>query len=331
MKNKLKPLLSIIILLFLVSAGAFLYSREAGKDVSIRIQGFKLDTVITITVYGTNDESILDECMDICDYYEGLFSRTLPSSELYRLNHGEISEVSEETASLIRTGLMYSELSGGAFDISIAPVSSLWDFTSEENTIPSAEDLERALALVDYRLVSLNGTRVSFEKEGMALDLGAIAKGYIADRIKEYLVEQGIEKAVINLGGNVLCLGNRPDNIPFQIGIQKPFAGRSEFLMTCGITDCSLVTSGTYERYFEKDGKFYHHLLNPATGYPYDNGLCAVTIQSEHSVDGDALSTICFALGPEKGMELLNSLPDVEGFFVSEGDLAIQYSAGFPR
>lgn len=154
---------------------------------------------------------------------------------------------------------------------------------------------------MDYRKVHVNGNTVTFDPLGMGLDLGAIAKGYIADRLKDYLTGQGVKSALINLGGNVLCIGERPDQTPFRIGVRKPFGEISETLTVCEITDQSLVSSGSYERYFERDGRLYHHILNPDSGYPYDNGLCAVSIRSDSSLAGDALSTVVFALGRKKG------------------------------
>lgn len=148
------------------------------------------------------------------------------------------------------------------------------------------------------------------------------------DKMKELLVSKGVKSATINLGGNVLCIGKKTDNTPFRIGIQKPFADRSETIAILDIEDKSVVSSGIYERYFEKDGTFYHHILNPDTGYPYDNHLVSVTIISDQSMDGDGLSTSCFALGLEKGMELINSLPDVHAVFITD-DYQLHYSDHF--
>lgn len=182
--------------------------------------------------------------------------------------------------------------------------------------------------MVNYEDVTIEGNKLTFAKEGMGLDLGAIAKGYIADKMKEFLVSKGVKSATINLGGNVLCIGKKTDNTPFRIGIQKPFADRSETIAILDIEDKSVVSSGIYERYFEKDGTFYHHILNPDTGYPYDNHLVSVTIISDQSMDGDGLSTSCFALGLEKGMELINSLPDVHAVFITD-DYQLHYSDHF--
>ena len=149
----------------------------------------------------------------------------------------------------------------------------------------------------------------------------------IADKIKDYLLEQGVKSALINLGGNVLCIGEKPDGLPFKVGLQKPFKDRNETIAVLNIRDRSVVTSGVYERCFEKDGVNYHHILDPKTGYPYDNGLLSVTIVSPRSVDGDGLSTACFSLGLKEGIALLDTMPEVCGYFITE-DYKVHYSEG---
>lgn len=288
---------------------------------------FKLNTVITITIYDSEDTRLLDEAIALCDTYENLFSRTRETSELYRVNQGLQQELSPDTEALLVTALSYSSLSGGLFDPSIGPVSSLWDFHAESPTVPEAEEIQTALPLIDYEKISLSHHTISME-EGMILDLGAVSKGYIADRIKEYLVEKGVESAVIDLGGNVLCIGSRPDGSPFQIGIRQPFADERKAAVVLSVSGQSVVTSGIYERCFEQDGILYHHLLDPNTGMPCDNELASVTIISAHSVDGDALSTCCFLMGTEKGMQLIDSLPDIQAVFITR-DGEILYSDNF--
>lgn len=345
-KNHLSWLVGLLVL---VLAAAILFVRffsvtpdpsdpASGKSSSssadpISATSFHFDTVVTIKIYDSTDESLLDACMDLCDEYEALFSRTLETSEIYKLNHGTLPKdgdcyiLSDMTADLIKKGLEYCRLSDGAFDITIAPVSSLWNFSSEDPTVPSDQDIQEALSLVGWQNVELSGNRIRFLREGMEIDLGGIAKGYIADRLKEYLVESGVQSALIDLGGNVLCIGSRPDGTPFKIGIQKPFAQRNETLAAVSLADKSLVSSGTYERNFELDGVFYHHILDPQTGYPCNNELTSVTIFSDSSADGDGLSTSCFVLGLEKGMELIDSLPDIYALFVTE-DGTLHYSEG---
>lgn len=294
--------------------------------------GFYFDTSITLTVYGTEDDSILDQCLSQCRDYEQLLSRTITGSDINRVNlgRGKPVEVHAETAALINQAIAYGQLSGGIFDCSIAPLSTLWDFHSETHIIPSGSKLQSALSHVDYRKIKVHENTVTLEDPLMEIDLGGIAKGFIADQIKEYLESQNVSSALINLGGNVLAMGNKPDGSLWNIGIQRPFATAGISIATAAISDQSLVTSGVYERYFEKDGVLYHHLLDPSTGYPFENELYSVTILSDSSTEADALSTTCFGLGLEKGLEMIESLEGVEALFVTS-DEELHYSKNFPR
>jgi FAD:protein FMN transferase len=307
------------------------------KNDYITKSEFKLNTYVTITLYDSKDESILDGALDVCDKYEQIYSRTLETSELYKLNNRQLQVdessmntyvVSEELSDILDKGLYYSKLSGGAFDITVAPITSLWDFTSGEKIVPDAQKIAEAVKYIGFNNVEVEGNKVTLKEDTTMIDLGAIAKGYIADRIKDYLVGQGIKSAMINLGGNVLCVGNKPGNIPFKVGIQKPFADRNETTAVMEISDLSVVSSGVYERYFIKDDKLYHHILNPSTGYPYDNNIISTTIISKYSTDGDGLSTTTFALGLDKALELINSLEDTYAVFITE-DYKLHYSEGF--
>lgn len=309
-------------------------SQKTAEPISTT--DFKLNTVVKVTIYDSQDTSLLDESMAICDKYEKIFSRTLTDSELYKLNHRQIPAlegatdtypVSESLAELISRGLHYCELSDGAFDIAIEPLTSLWNFTAENPSVPDDSLIREAVSKCGHKNVSVNQQNITLHTEDTALELGAIAKGYIADKIKEYLISQNVKSAIINLGGNVLCIGNKPDGTPFKIGIQKPFADRNETIAVMDITDKSVVSSGIYERCFEKNGTLYHHILNPQTGYPYDNDLVAVTIISDKSADGDALSTTCFALGLKKGLAFAEE-QNVQAFFVTK-DYEVYYTEGF--
>ena len=316
-------------------------NTAADSREPISATAIKLNTAVTVTIYDSNDKNLLTECMNLCDKYEKIFSRTASDSELYQLNHRELApvegtentyQVSDDLAELVSEGLDYSELSEGAFDIAIEPLTSLWDFTAEDPQVPEDSLIQSALPKCDYHNISVDKDKneITLKTDDTAIELGAIAKGYIADRLKDYLISQNVKSAIINLGGNVLCIGEKPDNSAFKIGIQKPFADRSETIAVMDIKDKSVVSSGIYERCFEQNGTLYHHLLNPETGYPYDNGLIAVTIISDKSVDGDALSTTCFALGLEDGMKLAESLDDVQAFFVTS-DYEIHYTKDFQK
>lgn len=292
---------------------------------------FMLNTVVTISLYDSSDSNILNDAFDLCQHYEDLLSRTKEGSEIYTFNHRTTNEpmtISSDTASLIKKALYYCELSNGAFDITIAPISSLWDFQATNPSLPDADVIKEQVKNVNYKNLQLDGNILSSKNPYTQIDLGAIAKGFIADKIKEYLLSKGVESAVINLGGNVLCVGEKPSKQPFHIGVQKPFETHEETVATLAIDDLSIVSSGIYERYFKIDGTLYHHILNPKTGYPYDNDLTSVTILSKESVDGDGLSTTCFSLGLEKGMQLIESLDDVYALFItSDGEL--HYTKGF--
>ena len=323
----------LILLLLLTGCNKNNSENHKNSEKSpITKSSFLLNTYVTVTIYDMQDEGILDECFQLIEMYETIFSRTDPNSELYKLNtkinQNEKYQISKELSLLLEKGLYYSKLSEGNFDITIEPVSSLWDFSSNPPRLPEKDEIQRAISRVDYKSVILEDQEVTFLKDGMGFDLGAIAKGYIADQVKEFLIDKGVGSAIINLGGNVLCLGSKPGGQAFKVGIQKPYADRNETIAIMELSDMSVVSSGVYERFFVKDGVSYHHILNPATGYPLDYGLISVTIISEKSVDGDGLSTTCFALGLEKGLDLINQLPNTYGVFITS-DYEIHYSQGF--
>lgn len=322
--------LSALLSLCFIFAGVYFFNKKQSSG-PISDTEFALDTFVNVTIYDSKDENILKSALELCNYYEDIFSAHKESSELYKLNHRSSDSivVSDDLADLISKGLYYSKLSNGSFDITIEPVKELWDFKSESPSLPDDSALQEAVKKVDYNTVSLSGNTVTFSDPDTRIDLGAIAKGYIADRIKDYLLSEGIKSAIINLGGNVLCVGKKPNGEDFNIGLQMPFASMEETIGVVNGSDISVVTSGVYERYIEVDGKEYHHILDPNTGYPYDNKILGVSIVSRYSVDGDALSTSCFALGVDKGTELLDSIEGVYGYFILD-DLSVVPSSNAP-
>ena len=316
--------------------GAFLLCSAftgCGQTDAQRITrtGFYFDTVISITLYGNDKETYIDHCFEMAETYESYFSPTREDSDVSRINQhvGEPVTVHPETADLIHTGISYYESSQGKFDITVGTLSSLWNFTGDEPTVPSQEAIDQALSTIDASKVIVDGDQVTLTTPGSAIDLGGIAKGYIADRMKEYLNGEGITSGTINLGGNVLVLGPKEGQEPetYNIGIQQPFADDGSSIASVRVTDESVVTSGIYQRYFEQNGTFYHHILDTATGYPCNNGLASVTIINDSSVDGDALSTTCFAMGLEDGLAFAESLPDTEAIFITTEN-EIYYTSG---
>lgn len=346
MKKRISAVIGVITfgLILLILAGS---QKSTLSEDAITLTDYKLNTYVAVTIYDKDKEYVLEECMALCDRYELLFSRTDSDSELYKLNNGLLpcSEdgyytVSSELYDIIAIGKEYAALSDNAFSIAMEPLTSLWNFTNGTTTIPPEEKINAALPLVNSSGILLRApNQVAFSKEGivytsdtpvnggMGIDLGAIAKGYIADRIGEYLISQNVDSALIYLGGNVLCIGEKESG-PFTVGIEKPFDANGEAAALLKIADTSVVTSGTYQRYFKKDGTIYHHILDSTNGYPHQNGLTAVTIVTDSSTDADALSTTCFSLGLEKGLELLESLENADGFFITE-DGEYHYTEGF--
>ena len=228
---------------------------------------------------------------------------------------------------ILRCAQGISGKSGGAFDVTIAPVSTMWNFTKEPHVLPDAEEIAKAAELVDYTRMKLEGNQVTLP-EGMMIDLGGIAKGYIADRVKAYLEKRGIKYAILSFGGNIVAIGSgKPDGSAWKVGIQDIDKQTGEYMLISLNKGGSTVTSGTYERGFDLDGVRYHHLLSAETGWPVQNELASVTIFSESSMEGDALSTTAFVLGTEKGLELIEGLEGVEAVFIAK-DRTVTYSSG---
>lgn len=325
---KLKKICSLLVLCILI----IITQTGCGSEVAVSDSGFYLDTVCRITVYSDSEkkgQEMLDKAFAACTKYENMLSKTRPSSDIYRINEsrGKAVKVQPETYRLVKQALEYGELSGGKFDITIGAVSELWDFKSEKHIVPDREKIEAALKTVDYTGVKLlDGSRIRLENPKARLDLGGIAKGYIGDRVAEVLEKEGAERALITLGGNVIVLGSKDRDTPWEIGVERPYSDRTDILGVVSAEDRSIVSSGIYERKFVKDGKLYHHVLDPETGYPAETGLDEVTISGPRgaSAECDAYSTMCLLLGQEKGMELLEKNEDLEGAFISSTDKIVQ-------
>jgi thiamine biosynthesis lipoprotein len=242
-------------------------------------------------------------------------------------------KVRADLIEVLEKALHYAELSGGAFDPTVGPLIRLWGIGTDAARVPGEDEIARARELVNWRdvLVDRASGTVFLRREGMALDLGAVAKGYAADEAARIASEAKVKRAVIDFGGNIVVLGWRGEKggepLPWRIGIQDPLSGRGAYIGSLQARDKSVVTSGVYERFFEEGGKRYHHILSPATGYPVDNGLLSVTIVAGHSADADALSTTVFVLGFEEGKALVDSIPDTEAIFIFD-DSSVSFTGG---
>jgi len=238
-------------------------------------------------------------------------------------------KVSDDTFEVIKNSIRYSELSDGRFDPSVGVLVKLWNIGTDYAAIPAQGEIDARLPLVDYSKIELNEAEktVFLKEKGMLIDLGGIAKGFGADVVSGILYDHGVRSAIVNLGGNVLVMGEKPDGSPWRIGVQNPYSERGEYLGIATITDKTIVTSGVYERYFEEGGKRYHHILDTTSGYPVENGLVGVSIIADISMDADALSTAVFSLGPEKGKALVESIDGIDAIFVME-DKSITMTEG---
>ncbi|MBI9100152.1 MAG: FAD:protein FMN transferase [Spirochaetaceae bacterium] len=309
-----------------------LYSCTREKFEAKSENRFLMGTVCILTLYNGESREIFEGAFEIIEKEDLLMSLQKGNSELSMINRKagiEAVTVSEDTYQVVETSIYYSRMTDGAFDPTIAPLVELWGIGADfSGRVPSLESINSMKALTDYRKVEFSGTNTLYLLEkGMKIDLGGIAKGYIADKVKEYLLIQGVERAIINLGGNIIVMGSKPDLQPWKIGIQDPFDTRGNHIGIAEVQDKTIVTSGIYERFFYEDGKRYHHILDPVTGYPVENDLASVTIISDKSIDADALSTSLFVLGVEKGLNLINMMDDSEAVFVTK-DKKVLYSSG---
>ena len=296
--KRLPLILSLVVILCLAGCGSPQSCEETG---------YYFDTNITIKVNGKNAKALADKSLDECAELEKVFSPNEKDSELYKINHRSTQtvNVSDDMASCLSAGLKWSEISDGEFDVTIRPVSELWDFHAENPVIPPDSEIKKALSKVDYRKVHLTGNTLTFDSADTQIDLGGIAKGYASARIKALLRENGATSALINLGGNVSTLGKRADGTDWKIGIQKPFADRGEILTSVESSDSCVISSGIYERYFKVNGKLYHHIIDPKTGYPVETTLNQATVIGTDDTMCDALSTICILEGREQAEKIV--------------------------
>lgn len=298
--------------------------RPSRTDPTVETQ-LLLGTTISVTVYEPARDAVAAVFARVREIEEKMSTSeddyaTTELLEVNRRAHETPVPVSDDTYFVIEAAKDYSEITLGAFDLSIWPLVRLWGFGTADASIPPEPRIQGARALVDHRKVRLDPATsgISFEEEGMGIDVGGIAKGYAADEARRILRERGVERALLDFGGNILTIGEKPDGSPWRIGIQNPNSRRGQFIGIVETGPGAVVTSGDYERFFEVEGVRYHHIIDPETGYPTRNGLRSVTILAEDSIDADALSTAVFVLGVEEGTKLIETLPTVEAALVTD-------------
>ena len=287
---------------------------------------FAMDTYMTASIWSA-DPSLPDRAAAEISRLEDILSATKPESDLSRIReaHGSTVTVSPDTAAVLAKGLETGTETGGALNIALYPVSQLWGFTQEEQHVPDAAAVTDALAHTDQTQIALRGVSVTVP-DGMQLDLGALAKGYTGDRITALLRENGVSSAILSLGGNVQTLGVKPDGSLWNVGIADPSAP-SETICSVQVGEGAVITSGSYQRYFEENGRRWHHILDPATGYPADNGLVSVTVIGDSGLACDALSTALFVMGKERAVRFWEERQDF-GMILITDEPALYYTAG---
>ena len=277
---------------------------------------FAMDTYMEVRGYGAED-ALLEEAAGSVQGLEKLISTTREDSEIAQINASGTGTVTGEAEELLLEALDLCDDLKGYLDISIYPVVRAWGFTTEDHRIPSEEELDGLLEKVDYEKVLLNDDGTVDLGEGMEIDLGAVAKGYTGDMLSQLFAESGVTSALFSLGGNVQCLGSKPDGSPWNVAIQDPES--DGVIGVLPVIDKAVVTSGGYERYFEgPDGEIYWHIMDPTTGRPAKNGLISATAIGDSGIRCDALSTALFVMGPEKASEYWRSHRDFEMVLVTE-------------
>jgi len=311
-------LIPAILLIFVATACSTKQEVLSGRT-------FALDTLIELKIYAyaqKGSDTLIEDAFDLIESLENTLSMHVEGSDIDNLNKNagiQPTTVSALTYRVLQDSLFFSEKTGGLFDITSGPLIDLWAIDPPDGHYPTPQELEETLPLIDYhKMQFLDNNQIELSDKGMVVNLGAIAKGTIADEVKHFLLERGVTSALINLGGNVLTLGSKPDGSSFVIGIQDPNSTRGEYLLSIHADDESVVSSGDYERFFEYEGKIYHHILNPKTGFPADTNIKQITIVTPVSQTADGFSTSVLLLGVEKGIALIESLDGVEAILISK-------------
>lgn len=331
--------------MFFLLFGVLLIVSGCGKKNEARIlvdepysrTEFLMGTVVNVKVYNEGKEAVLDQAFDRIEELAAKITVNEKGSEIDQVNAQAGNEpvvVSDDVYELLKAAYTYSRESEGSFDMTIGPLTNLWHIGFDDARKPEQSEIDSTLPLIDYQQVEFDDQKhsVYLPKKDMLLDLGAIAKGYITDEVVKVLKANEVDTAIVDLGGNIFVLGHSPraENAAWNVGVQNPFETRGEILGSLPVTNQTIVTSGIYERFIEVDGVNYHHLLDPNTGYPFDNDLAGVSIVTDKSIDGDGLSTVIFSKGLKAGLDFVNQRENVEAIFVTK-DRAVYVSDGLKK
>lgn len=307
--------LSILLIIPMVSCSK--------KDEKVDKYATKMDTIMHLTAYGPNASKAIDEAFKRVDEIENIASSSIDTSDVSKINEAagkEYVKVHPEIVKIIKTSIEYSKISNGAFDITVSPLIKLWGIGTDQERVPADSEIKDKLGLVGYKNISINESdnSVKLMKAGMAIDLGGVAKGFTADEIVKVFKKYGVNSAIINLGGSsIYTLGVKPDKTQWSVAIQNPRKEKNEGnIGIVKLDQGALSTSGDYQRFFIKDGKRYHHILNPFTGYPADAGVMSDTIRIDSSIPdcnmlADILTKVTFVSGVEKGMKIIDNIEGI--------------------
>jgi thiamine biosynthesis lipoprotein len=290
---------------------------------NIEFSFFSLGTMNNIKLYGCNKLSVHDQIISRVQEIDDHMSSFKENSDISMIASNEDNlpvKINNDTSEVIERALWYYENTNGAFDITIKPLTELWGIGKKYSYIPTEAMIYSKRRKVNASRLHLSSDKLHLQldiKDG-AIDLGGIAKGYAADEVKRIILENGIENAIINLGGNIVTIGSKPDKSPWRIGVQNPLEPRGEYLGIINANNKTIVTSGTNEQFFIKDSIRYHHIIDPRTGYPAQTSLLSVTAVCDNSMDADALTTSLFVLGYDEGIKLLEKV-GADAIFVTSG------------
>jgi len=278
-----------------------------------------LGSVCSLNLFEDGTQELYNSLFYRLEQIEAEFDIHRASSDISQINEAagdHAVEVNDDIIYVLSRALSYAELSGGLLDPTIAPISELWNIGTDEAHVPNQRYINANLPLVDYHDVVIDGSTVFLKRDGMALDLGSIVKGFAADELRKILKSRGVKKAIIDLGGNIYVYGKKLDDEPWYVGIKNPDNTEGDPAVVLPLGECSIVTSGVYERYFYQNGKRYHHIFDVSTGYPLETNLLSATVICPSSIDADALSTLVFILGVDEGIDLLDRMDGVSGIFI---------------
>jgi FAD:protein FMN transferase len=325
-------LLSLFLLVGLVGCDKQKESDAGTTSNPYKRTEFLMGTVVTIKIYDKDKEGVLDQVFDRIELLASQITVNEEGSIVDEINRNaglNPVEVPGDIYRLVKAGKEYSKYSEGDFDITIGPLTDLWHIGFPDEKKPTSLEIDTVIPLINYEKIELNEEKQSvyLPEDGMMLDLGGIAKGFITDEVIKVLNDKGVKSAIVDLGGNIYVKGKNASGKAWEVGVQDPFSDRGEMVGKMEETNKSIVTSGIYERYLEVDGVKYHHILSPKTGYPVNNDVAGITIISDKSFDGDGYSTTIFIKGVEEGLKAVEKMDGMEAIFVTK-DKKIYLTSG---